>query len=150
MAAAFKFDVFVEHLTNKVHDLIGTTPGTDIDQFKIYLTNTTPSTSTHQVKADLPEITTGNGYTGPVSITPSGSRSGGTFTLTGSKITITASGGSIGPFRYVILFNDTPTSPADPLIQGWDYGSSITLNDGEKLEIKFNGSDTTGTVMTIS
>ena len=42
---------------------------------------------------------------------------------------ITASGGTIGPFRYVAFYNDTPTSPADPLICWCDYGSAITLAD---------------------
>lgn len=149
-ASANKFNTFVGDLASKVHDLVGTTPGSDIDQFKVYLSNAAPSATDDSVKADLAEITNENGYAAPVSITPSGASSNGTVTLTGSKITITANGGTVGPFRYVVLYNDTPTSPADPLVLWWDYGSSITLNDGESFTIKFNSSDTTGTVLTIT
>lgn len=56
----------------------------------------------------------------------------------------TAAGGPIGPFRYAVLYNDTPTSPADPLIGWWDYGSSITLLNGETLPVDFD--PTTGVI----
>ena len=51
-----------------------------------------------------------------------------------------ASGGTVGPFRYVALFNDTPTSPADPLIAFWDYGSEVTLQNGETFTVDFGAS----------
>ena len=53
---------------------------------------------------------------------------------------ITAAVGTIGPFRYAVLYNTTPTSPADPLIAVWDYGSSITLNDTETFTVDFGAS----------
>ena len=59
-----------------------------------------------------------------VTITGS-SQTGGTYTLVGNDLVFTASGGTIGPFRYADLYNDTPTSPADPLIQFLDYGSNV-------------------------
>lgn len=148
MASATKFQCFVTDLVDGVHDLVGTQVGTDIDDWKVYLSNTAPDVETDEGKADLAEISTGNGYTGPVSITPEGTASGGTITLTGAKVTITASGGAVGPFRYVVLYNDTSTG--DRLALYWDYGASITLNDGEKFEIKFSGNDTRGNVLTIS
>ncbi|MEM2951116.1 MAG: hypothetical protein QXV52_08480 [Nitrososphaeria archaeon] len=161
MPAATKFNIFVEHLTNKVHDLFGVDgSGTNpADSLKLYLSNATPNVSTHTVKADIAEIATGNGYGGPIAVQNSGSRSGGTFTLTGVSFTITASGGTIpsdagtgGRFRYFILFNDTPTNPADPLILYWDYGSSIYLNAGESFTVKFNGAavGSAGTIFTLS
>lgn len=134
---------------NKVHDLFGTA-GTDADNLKCYLTNTAP-VATNTVKTDVAEIAAGNGYTaGGELVQNVGSRATGTFTLVGTKIVWTATGGAIGPFQYVLLYNDTPTSPADPLIGWWDYGSALTLNDGETFSVKFSNSDTTGTILTLT
>lgn len=135
MATFNKFEQFVEDLGNGVHDLVGTD-----HTLNVYLSNATPSASLDAVKTDLAEISTGSGYTGPQDTQNSGSESGGTLTVTGTDVTITASGGSVGPFRYVVLYNDTPTSPADPLIGWWDYGSAVTLADGESFTIDFGAS----------
>lgn len=136
MAAFNKYQQFVEDLGNKVHDLVGTN-----DTLKVLLSNAAPNAATHQVKADASEISAGSGYSaGGEDVQNDGSESGGTLTVTGVDVTITASGGPIGPFRYVILYNDTPSSPADPLIGWWDYGSSITLQDGESLTVDFGAS----------
>lgn len=65
----------------------------------------------------------------------------GTYKLTCTDLVLTSSGGTTGPFRYVYIYNDTPTSPADPLIAYFDYGSSITLGDGETLTLDFDGTN---------
>ena len=143
MATFNKFQQFVQDLAEKVHNLSS-------DQVEIYLSNATPSVSADAVKADLAEISTGNGYTGPQDTQNTGAEATGTYTLTGTKVVITASGGSIGPFQYVVLQNTTPTSPLDPLIGWWDYGSALTLLTGETFSVKFNNSDTTGTILTIA
>lgn len=134
MATFNKFQQFVEDLGKGVHQLhaAGHT-------LKAYLSNETPSVS-GEVKANLPEITNENGYTAPVDIQNDYTESGGTGTLTGVDIVVTASGGTVGPFRYVSIYNDTPTSPADPLVGWWDYGSSITLQDTETFTIDFGAS----------
>jgi hypothetical protein len=148
MATYNKINIFVEDLMNKVHDLFGTT-GADL--VKIMLVNSPAPVATNSVKADLTEITAGNGYTaGGEDTQNDGTRATATFTLTGTKVVWTASGGSIGPFRYVVLYNDTPTSPADPLIAWWDHGSGVTLNDGETFTVKFNNGDPTGTIFTLA
>ena len=136
MATFNKYNVFSEHLAGGVHDLFGT------DQtLKVMLSNTTPNASTHAVRADVTELSGGNGYTsGGVDIDNDGTRSSGTVTVTAVDKTITASGGSVGPFRYVVIYNDTPTSPADPLIGWYDYGSAITLASGESITIDFGAS----------
>jgi hypothetical protein len=127
MAAFVKYENFVEDLMNKVHDLFGTT-----DTLKILLSNAAPNAATHKVRADVTELATANGYTsGGVDTQNDSTRTAGTVTVTGVDVVWTATGGSIGPFRYVILYNDTPTSPADPLIGYWDYGSAVTVNDTE-------------------
>jgi len=132
MATFNKFNCFVGDLGDKVHDL-------DADSLKVYLSNATPSASLDSVKADLAEITNQNGYTAPVDVTGVWSQSGGTGTLTGTDVVVTATG-AVGPFQYVVLYNDTPTSPADPLIGWWDYGSAVTLANGETFTVDFGAS----------
>lgn len=136
MATFHKYQAFAEHLANGTIDMFGTQ-----HTFKAALTNTAPNASTHSVLADVSEISAGNGYTaGGVDIDNDGTHSGGTVTVTAVDKVITASGGSIGPFRYVVIYDDTPTSPADPLVGYVDYGSSITLAAGETFTIDFGAS----------
>lgn len=142
MASFNKFEQFVEDLGLGVHNL-------NTGTLNVYLSNATPSASADAVKTDLAEITNQNGYTAPVDTQNTFAESGGTATLTGTKVVITATG-TVGPFQYVVLYNDTPTSPADPLIGWWDYGSALTLANGETFSVKFNNSDTTGTILTIA
>lgn len=144
MAAYNKFQDFAEQLGLGVHNV-------NTHTLKIYLSNAVPSASADAVKADLAEIANGNGYTaGGIDIENTWAESSGTGTLTGTAKTVTASGGSVGPFQYVALFNEDPTSPADPLICWWDRGSALTLLDGDSFTWKPNNSATTGTVFTLA
>ena len=129
MALYQKFNQFVEDLAKKVHNL-------NSDTLKVMLTNTAPVAG-NSVMADLTEIAAGNGYTagGSAATFVSGAQSSGTYKLVLNDVTFTASGGSIGPFRYAVLYNDTPTSPADPLIAWWDYGTSLTLTNGNSFTV---------------
>jgi hypothetical protein len=70
--------------------------------------------------------------------TTSSSQTGGTYTLVLQDLVLTASG-AVAPFRYVVLYDNTPTSPADPLVGWWDYGSSITMANGETFTVDFTG-----------
>jgi hypothetical protein len=152
MATYQKFEVFVEHLASKVHDLLGTAPGT-ADVLKVYLSDTAISLSGDNIKSELAEITPQNGYpSGGIAITNIGSRTGGTFTLTGLSVQVAASGGVVGPFTHVVLYNDTPTSPADPLIAAWSRGSALQLDAGETFDIKFNNAavGVQGTIFTLA
>lgn len=136
MASYNKFEGFVGYLGLGAVNL-------NTDTLSVYLTNATPSASADDVKADLAEISTGNGYTGPQDTQNTYSETSGTGTCGATDVVITASGGSIGPFRYVVLMDDTHAS--DILIAWWDYGSALTLSAGESLTIDF-GSNTLFTV----
>jgi hypothetical protein len=133
MTAFVRFEQFSEDLAEKVHNL-------DTDTLKVYLSNATPNVATNAVKANLAEITNQNGYAAPVDTQNATSRTGLVTSVTGVDLTVTAAGGTVGPFRYAVLYNDTPTSPADPLIGYWDYGSAITLADGEAFTVDFGTS----------
>lgn len=140
MATYNKFHSFVEALAEKQHNL-----GTDT--LKVYLSNATPDAAADSVKADLAEITPGNGYTagGNTATQTSSAQTGGLYKLVlADPPTWTATGGPIGPFRYAVLYNDT--AAGDPLIAWWDYGASITLQAGDSIAVDFD--PTTG-VLTI-
>jgi hypothetical protein len=131
MPTLTKFYSFVEAVHEKVHNL-------GSDTLKVLLTNTAPSLS-NTVKADISgELSTAFGYTaGGATITvTSSSQSSGLYTLIASDVTWTASGGSIGPFRYAVIYNDTASS--DQLIGYIDYGYSITVASGQTFTIDFD------------
>jgi hypothetical protein len=108
---------------------------------KVYATNAAPSASLDLVKTDLAEITPANGYpSGGSDVQNDWAEAGGTATLTGVDVVWTGTGAgpaAFGPLQYIPLYNDTPTSPADPLVCWWDYGSSITVNTGETFTVDF-------------
>jgi hypothetical protein len=131
MAAFNKFEQFVLDLGLKVHEL-------NADLLKIYLSNAAPSVSADVIKTDIAEITAENGYTAGGDDTQNTyTEATGTGSCVGTDVTFTASGGTIGPFQYVVLYNDTPSSPLDPLIGWWDHGSAVTLQDGETFTVDF-------------
>lgn len=130
MATYTKFNQFTKDLIDGVHNFSS-------DTIKVMLCNTAP-VATNSVKADLTEISAGNGYTaGGTATTITASTSSGTAKIVGTDVVFTASG-AVGPFRYAVLYNDTPTSPADPLIGFWDYGSSVTLASAETFTVDFD------------
>jgi len=133
MATFNKFNSFVEALAEKKHNL-------GSDTLKVLLTDTAPSASNTQ-KSDLTELTPGNGYVaGGLTVTiTSSAQTSGTYKLVGSDVTFTAAGGSLGPFRYIVLYNDTATNKE--LIGYWDNGSSVTLADTESYPIDFSSSN---------
>ena len=105
---------------------------------KVALTNTAPNLVTDEILTDITELGAGNGYTaGGDDTQQTVSRSGGVTSVVGIDVTWTAGGGTIGPFQHVVLVNETPASPLDPLIATWDNGSAITLQIGESFTIDF-------------
>lgn len=133
MAPFNKYNQFVADLASGVHQFqTGTT-----HVLKVALSNTAPNASTHTIRSNITELSTSGGYTsGGVSVgTITGSQTSGTFTLIGGTDPVFTATTGFGPFRYAILYNDTPTSPTDPLIGWWDYGSSISLAASETFTV---------------
>lgn len=130
MASFNKFNSFVEALAEKAHNL-------GSDQLAVALTNSAPVATNTQL-SDITEISYTNLSSRNIT-TSSGAQSSGTYKLVLTDLTLTASGGSVGPFRYVVIYNDTATN--DELIGWYDYGSSITLAADETLTIDFDGTN---------
>ena len=143
MATFNKFQDFSEQLVEGTQNF-----GTDT--YKIALSNSAP-TATNTALGDITQISAGNGYTsGGTATTITVSESSGTTTVSGTQVVFTASGGPIGPFRYVVLYNDTTSTPVNkPLVGWWDYGSSITLADTETFTVKFSNTSP-GAIFTLS
>jgi hypothetical protein len=138
MAAFSKFNSFVGDLAQKVHNL-------NSDTLKIMLTNTAP-VATNTVKANITEISAVNGYTagGAAAAFVSGNDTSGLYKLILSAVSWTASGGNIGPFEYAVLYNSTAAS--GNLIGWWDYGTTITLTNGNTFTVAL---DQTNGVLTL-
>jgi len=136
MATFNKFQSFVEALAEQAHKL-------DTDTLKVALSNTAPqATQTVFLPGSLhPPPAAANGYTtgGHTTAQTGSAQSGGTYKLTLTDVEITANAGGIGPFQYIILYNDTAAS--DELIGWYDYGSPITLLVGEKFTIDFDAAN---------
>jgi hypothetical protein len=129
VATFTKFNSFVEACAEKVHNL-------GSDTLKVMLCNTAP-VATNTVKADLTEISAGNGYTagGTQATISSSAQTSGTYKLVLADVVFTATG-AIGPFRYAVLYNDTATNKE--LIGFWDYGSSISLANGGTFTVDYD------------
>lgn len=130
MATGNKFNVFVKDLANKVHNLAS-------DTLNVCLSNSSPI-NTNTVFSNITEIAAGNGYAagGAQAVFVSGNQVSGLFTLILSDAVFTASGGTIGPFRYAVLYNNT--AAGKPLIAYWDYGSNISITTGNSFATLFN------------
>lgn len=139
MATFNKVNDFVK---NAVHNM-----DLEFDQFVVALSNTAPSSELSNPESD------GNGVIANVTevaytnlssrniTTTSSTQTGGTYKLVLADITLTSTGGSTGPFRYIYIYDDTVTSPADPIIGYYDYGSSLTLNDGDSFTVDFSAAN---------
>lgn len=135
MATGNKFNAFVQNINNGAMNLSS-------DSLKVMLTNALP-VATNSLYGDVSggELSTANGYTvGGAAVTVSSStQTGGVYKLIGTVPSPTWSAtGTVGPFRYVILYDTTPTSPLKPLVCWWDYGSALTLNNGDTFTVTFD------------
>lgn len=142
MATFNKFQDFSQQLAEGKQNF-----GTDT--FKVALSNSAP-VATNTVLADITQISATNGYTsGGNTTTVTVSETTGTTTVSGTQVVFTASGGTMATFRYVVLYNDTTTSPSKPLVGWWDYGSGVSLADTETFTVKFSNASP-GAIFTLS
>ena len=147
MATSLKFDVTVEELAEKVHNL-------GSDTLKVALTNTSPNAAdTHfdtvvgppaviESTSNAAEIAAGNGYTaGGNTVTITGSsQSGGTYSLVGNDSVFTSTG-AFAQFRYVFFYNATGGAAATrPLLGWWDKATAVDLADTETFTVDFGAS----------
>lgn len=131
MASFNKFHQFVEDLCKGVHNF--TSDATSTITVALCAAANAP-VATNTVLANLTQATYTN-LSSRVITGVTAEQTTGTVTLTFNDLVLTSTGGTTGPFRYVVFYNDDPTSPADPLIGWYDLGSDITLADGETLTI---------------
>jgi D-ribose pyranose/furanose isomerase RbsD len=136
MAAYNKINQFVEDIAKAVHNL-------STGALTLALTaNANKPVATNTVLANLTQIAYTNLSSRVVAIS-SAVQTSGTFKLmTGATNTVLTASGAVAPFANVCLYNDTPTSPADPLIAWWEYGSDVTLANTETFTVDWD--DTNG------
>ncbi|MCB1366503.1 MAG: hypothetical protein KDK00_01960 [Rhodobacteraceae bacterium] len=136
MATLQRFNCFLHDLAQGKHNLA-------TDDIRIALSNTAPDLAADTGFADITEISAGNGYVA------------GGFALPGQTLTqvtnqtrlsgadtagvVAASGGNIGPFQYVIVYNNTEAGKA--LIQTADLGSPITVTDGTSRDLNLQSTN---------
>ncbi|NUP06726.1 MAG: hypothetical protein HOW73_11790 [Polyangiaceae bacterium] len=137
MAAYNKFQAFLEHVFEGVHNFSSDSTCT----ITVALTaSANAPVATNSILSDLTQISYTNLSARVVSVSAS-SHTTGTYKLVLTDLVLSASGGAVAAFRYVVLYNDDPTSPADPLICWFDYGSALTLADGESLTLDFDATN---------
>ena len=137
MASFVKINDFVIDLAHKIHDL-------ETDQLQVALSATAPGSETSNPTAD------GNGVLANVTqisytnlsaqtiTTDTSTVSSGTYKLVLTDLVLTASG-TVADFRYVYIFNQT--AAADELIAHFDYGSTVSLSNGETFTLDFDGTE---------
>ena len=128
MATYTKFQCFVEDLAEKKHNLAS-------DTLKVAFSNASnaPSASADVKLADITTVATTNLDSVTLTVSSS-SQTSGTYKLVVADKTMTASG-AVGPFRYVIIYNDTAAN--DELICFFDYGSEVTLAKDDTFKLDF-------------
>lgn len=144
MATFNMFDILVQDLAHGVHDWSG-------DQLEYALTATASApVAGNSVLTDLTQITYTDLSARTITLNSS-SQTGGTYTLSLTDHTMNCTGVGANAFQYVAVFNQGTTAKVDPLMCWYDYGSALTLNNGESFTVDW-GSDggSTGTLLTIS
>ena len=132
MATYTKFNDFVQDLGTEVHNL-----SSDTLTIALCATANAPVATNGQL-SDLTEIAYTNLST-RVLTTTSFTNTTGTSKLILADLTLTASGGAVAAFQYVVIYNESAAN--DELVAFYDYGSALTLADGESIKLDFDGSN---------
>lgn len=132
------YNKMVEYLGDNTIDMDG-------DTFKGELYNSTHTfTAADTQRSDIVAnaLATANGYTNPGQnlTTPTWVESGGTVTFDAADQVWTASGGSIGPARHMVIYSDTASAPVDALMLNINFGQDETAGDGTDFRVNFNAS----------
>ena len=138
MASFSKLNGFVENLANKEIDLGSAS-------ITVALSNTAPGdestpptgTAAECVLANVTQVAYTNCSSRVVTVT-SVTQTAGTVKAIYADLTLTASG-AVGPVRYIYIYDDSSTN--DELIGYYDYGSAVTLADGDTFAINFDDSN---------
>lgn len=133
-----------------IRNALNGTVDLDADTFRIALSNTAPASEASNplsdgngVLANVTQISYTN-YSDDLTVDRqlqgiTSTQTAGVYMLDSTvNFTVTASGGSLAGFRYIYIYDDTSTSPADPIIGVWDYGSTLTLASGDSAPITFD------------
>jgi len=132
MAAFNRFNSFLEAMAEKVHNL-------QSDSFVLALTATANApVATNTQLSNLTQISYTNLSSRALTVSSS-SNSSGTYKWVLADITLSASGGAVAAFQYVVIYNDTATNKE--LVGWYDYGSALTLANGESLTVDFDGTN---------
>jgi len=100
----------------------------------------TPNQATNETKTDATnELTTAGGYTAGGLTSAGKVYSSSSLVTTYDETTDLLWTGFTNTFRYIVKWDDTPTSPADPLMAYIDTGGSQTLS-GTDLSVPWNAS----------
>jgi hypothetical protein len=133
MATFTKVNPFIEDVFEGVHNF-------GSHQLVVFLTtNANAPTSSMRTLSEVTQISYTN-LSGRNITTSSSSQSSGTYKLICTDLVLTASG-NVATFRRVGIYNDTPTSPADPIVGHYDYGSDVTMVNGDTFTLDFDGTN---------
>jgi hypothetical protein len=113
----------------------------DTNQIWAYLSNTTPNKALDNYRSDLADIGTQNGYTNGgqqmtgVTWTEEAGSPQGVWVLDCANFSWTASGGNIGPARYLVFYAKGAGSPNEYLLGFVDNGAEFTITDTNSLNV---------------
>lgn len=137
MAAFNRFNSFLEAAFEKLHNL-------QSDTFVLFLCAAASApVATNTQLSNLTTISYTNLSSRTLTVSSS-SNSSGVYKWVVADITLSASGGAVAAFQYVGIYNDTASN--DELVGWYDYGSALTLQNGESLTVDFDGTNGVFTV----